>query len=149
MYFINLIVIYLYRKYGVPLHNCFGENWTRVTSHLKYKAPVIVTFLYQVPFEQHWPVTKDCTSTCVTTPNQDDALTCLWPVHWNAKSVYEANVHTHNQSSVIMRRRTRNHGFVNGLYIGTRPTSRPNGYILNYPLHVFIQNCTLCMNFFI
>ena len=30
---INLIVIYLKRKYGVPLHNFF-ENWTRGTSYL-------------------------------------------------------------------------------------------------------------------
>ena len=37
MHLINLIVNYLYRKYGVPLHNFF-ENWTRgtkCTSHLK------------------------------------------------------------------------------------------------------------------
>ena len=33
MHLINLIVKYLYRKYGVPLHNFF-ENWTRGTSHL-------------------------------------------------------------------------------------------------------------------
>ena len=33
MHLINLIVNYLYRKYGVPLHNFF-ENWTRGTSHL-------------------------------------------------------------------------------------------------------------------
>ena len=31
---LNLIVNYLCRKYGVPLHNFF-ENWTRGTSHLK------------------------------------------------------------------------------------------------------------------
>ena len=35
MHLINLIVKYLYRKYGVPLHNFFFENWTRGTSHLK------------------------------------------------------------------------------------------------------------------
>ena len=31
---INLIVNYLYRKYGVPLHNVF-EKWTRGISNLK------------------------------------------------------------------------------------------------------------------
>ena len=34
MSLINLIVIYLQRKYGVALHNFF-EKWTRGTSHLK------------------------------------------------------------------------------------------------------------------
>ena len=34
MLLIYLIVNYLYRKYGVPLHNFF-ENWTRGISHLK------------------------------------------------------------------------------------------------------------------
>ena len=34
MLLINLIVNYLYRKYGVPLHNFF-ENWSRGTSHLR------------------------------------------------------------------------------------------------------------------
>ena len=34
MLFIYLMVNYLYRKYGVPLHNFF-ENWTRGISHLK------------------------------------------------------------------------------------------------------------------
>ena len=33
MHLINLIVNYLYRKYGVLLHNFF-ENWTKGTSHL-------------------------------------------------------------------------------------------------------------------
>ena len=35
MHLINLIVNYLYRNYGVPLHNFF-ENWTRGTSHRKF-----------------------------------------------------------------------------------------------------------------
>ena len=34
MLLIYLIVNYLYRKYGVPLHIVF-ENWTRGISHLK------------------------------------------------------------------------------------------------------------------
>ena len=34
MLLIYPIVNYLYRKYGVPLHNFF-ENWTRGISHLK------------------------------------------------------------------------------------------------------------------
>ena len=34
MLLIYLIVNYLYRKYGVPLHNFF-KNWTRGISHLK------------------------------------------------------------------------------------------------------------------
>ena len=34
MLLIYLIVNYLYRKYGVPLHNFF-ENWIRGISHLK------------------------------------------------------------------------------------------------------------------
>ena len=34
----NLIVNYLKRKYGVPLHNFF-KNWTRGTSHLKVALP--------------------------------------------------------------------------------------------------------------
>ena len=34
MLLIYLIVNYLYRKYGVPLH-IFFENWTRGISHLK------------------------------------------------------------------------------------------------------------------
>ena len=34
MLLIYLIVNYLYRKYGVPLHNFF-ENWTSGISHLK------------------------------------------------------------------------------------------------------------------
>ena len=37
MFFINLIVIYLYRKYGVPLDNLF-EKWTRGTNYLKLKT---------------------------------------------------------------------------------------------------------------
>ena len=37
MLLIYLIVNYLYRKYGVPLHNFF-ENWTRGISHLKVDA---------------------------------------------------------------------------------------------------------------
>ena len=36
MLLIHLIVNYLYRKYGVPLHNFF-ENWTRGISHLKIR----------------------------------------------------------------------------------------------------------------
>ena len=35
MHLINLIVNYLYRKYGVPLH-IFFENWSRGTSYLKF-----------------------------------------------------------------------------------------------------------------
>ena len=35
MLLIYLIVNYLYRKYGVPLHN-FSENWTSGISHLKW-----------------------------------------------------------------------------------------------------------------
>ena len=35
MLLIYLMVNYLYRKYGIPLHNFF-ENWTRGISHLKY-----------------------------------------------------------------------------------------------------------------
>ena len=34
MYLINLIENYLYRKYTVPLHNFFFENWSRGTSRL-------------------------------------------------------------------------------------------------------------------
>ena len=34
MLLIYLIVNYLHRKYGAPLHN-FVENWTRGISHLK------------------------------------------------------------------------------------------------------------------
>ena len=41
MYLINLIVINLYRKYGVPLH-IFLRNWTRGTSHLKYNTTTFV-----------------------------------------------------------------------------------------------------------
>ena len=33
MHLINLILNYLYRKYGLPLHNIF-ENETKGTSHL-------------------------------------------------------------------------------------------------------------------
>ena len=40
MLLINLIVIYLYRKYGVPLHNFF-ENWNRGISHLKYICAIV------------------------------------------------------------------------------------------------------------
>ena len=35
MHYINLIVNYLKRKYGAPLHIFFFKNWTRGTSHLK------------------------------------------------------------------------------------------------------------------
>ena len=38
MLLINLIVNYLYRKYGVSLHN-FSENWTRGKSHLNARHP--------------------------------------------------------------------------------------------------------------
>ena len=34
MHLINLIVNYLYRKYGVPLHIFFSRNLIRGTSHL-------------------------------------------------------------------------------------------------------------------
>ena len=30
-----LLINLIYRKYGVPLHNFFFENWTRGISHLK------------------------------------------------------------------------------------------------------------------
>ena len=36
VYLSDLIVNYMYRKYGVPFHNFFLENWTRGTSHLKF-----------------------------------------------------------------------------------------------------------------
>ena len=40
-YLYNLIVNYLYRKYGAPLHN-FSDNWTRRTSHLKVVSYLIL-----------------------------------------------------------------------------------------------------------
>ena len=43
MHLINLIVTYLYRKYGAPLHNFF-ENWTRGRSHLKASSSVFGQF---------------------------------------------------------------------------------------------------------
>ena len=44
MLLIYLIVNYLYRKYGVPLHNFF-ENWTRGISHLKRERFTMFVFL--------------------------------------------------------------------------------------------------------
>ena len=45
MHLINVIVIDLYRKYGVSLHNLY-ENWTRGTSHLKNNNLVWLKLLY-------------------------------------------------------------------------------------------------------
>ena len=51
MHSINLIVNYLYRKYGVPLHNFF-ENLTRGTSHLNTRK-------LQVTFYNAWNTPQD------------------------------------------------------------------------------------------
>ena len=48
---IYLIVTYLYRKYGVPLHNFF-ENWTRGISHLKLLRQAFVTERLKVPWSK-------------------------------------------------------------------------------------------------
>ena len=44
MHLINVIVNYLYRKYGVPLNNFF-ENWTIGTSHLKHFCLTVISVL--------------------------------------------------------------------------------------------------------
>ena len=43
MHLSNLIVNYLYRKYGIALHYFF-ENWTRGTSHLKVEIRKKIKF---------------------------------------------------------------------------------------------------------
>ena len=62
MHLINLIVIYLYKKYGVPLHNFF-ENWTRGISHLNIKTLYsdynAGYFLYRFFFEKM--TIRECT----------------------------------------------------------------------------------------
>ena len=47
MHLINLIVNYLHRKYGVPLHNFF-ENWTRGISHLNRSLFFYFNYLVSV-----------------------------------------------------------------------------------------------------
>ena len=52
MLLIYLIVNYLYRKYGVPLHNFF-ENWTRGISHLNiinYQFQNVESFILYFSF---------------------------------------------------------------------------------------------------
>ena len=51
MHLINLMVNYLYRKYGVPIYD-FTREWTRVTRYLKYKY-IVELHIKSV----HWP---DC-----------------------------------------------------------------------------------------
>ena len=54
MHLINLIVNYLYRKYGVALNNFF-ENWKRGISHLKmFKITVCASELYIIPIVENY-----------------------------------------------------------------------------------------------
>ena len=49
MFLLNLIVIYLLRKYGVPLHNFF-EKWTRGISYLNKVHVCLIKDMFQVSF---------------------------------------------------------------------------------------------------